>query len=58
MPIKNARYVTIKKGGKTIRLAFVNGEVVEAKNTVTGKTHTPAEFKADKAKKKRKGKKK
>lgn len=33
-------------GGK-VRLAFRGGKVIEAKNMKTGKTHTPAEFKAD-----------
>ena len=54
MPISGAKYrVKTTKSGKEVRLAFVNGKVVEAKNLKTGKTHTPAEFKSD-AKKKRK----
>ena len=34
------------KKGTNIRLAFVKGtnRVIEAKNTKTGATHTPAEF--------------
>ena len=59
MPIKGARYrvKTTTKGTK-MRLAWKDGEVVEAKNLATGKTHTPAEFAADrkKAKAKKKGK--
>ena len=54
MPLPGAKYrVKTTKSGKKIRLAFVDGKVVEAKNLESGKTHTPAEFKAD-AKKKRK----
>lgn len=46
MPLKGVRYRYTKSG---VRLAFKGGEVVEAKGP-TGKTHTPAEFKADKRK--------
>lgn len=55
MPLgKNVKYaVKTTKTGKKVRLAFKNGEVIEAKNLKTGKTHTPAEFKADKKKKKK-----
>lgn len=36
------------KGGKKIRLHFTpGGGVNEAKNLSTGKTHTPADFAAD-----------
>lgn len=37
------------KKGTNIRLAFVKGtnRVIEAKNTKTGATHTPGEFKKD-----------
>lgn len=57
MPLPGARYrVKTTKSGKKVRLAFKEGEVVEAKNLKTGDTHTPAEFAADKAKRK-KGKK-
>ena len=45
--IKNAKYAMKKTPKGDIRLAFVNGKVVEAKNMKTGKTHTQAEFKAD-----------
>jgi len=49
MPIPDgARYRVVKRGGQKIRLAFVGkGRVVEAKNLRTGATHTPADFKAD-----------
>ena len=42
------RYRVTTKGGKKVRLAFRGNEVVEAKNLKSGKTHTPAEFQADK----------
>jgi hypothetical protein len=45
MPIPGAKYRY--KAGTKVRLAFVNGKVVEAKNMKTGDIHTPAEFKAD-----------
>lgn len=48
MPIKNARYRWIKKGGRWIRLAFKGDKVVETK--VRGKS-------AKKVKKKRRSKK-
>jgi hypothetical protein len=38
-----------------VRLAFKGNKVIEAKNPKTGATHTPAEFAADR-KKKRRGK--
>lgn len=48
MPLgKGVRY-RYKKGTK-IRLAFKDGQVIEAKNMTTGKTHTPAEFKKERA---------
>ena len=52
MPIKSAKYRYVKKKGKKGRgrLAWADGKVVEAKNTKTGATHTPAEFKADRKK--------
>ena len=31
MPIEGAKYRVVTKGGKKIRLAFVKGKVVEAK---------------------------
>jgi len=39
-----------------MRLAFKNGKVIEAKNMKTGRTHTPAEFRAD-ARRRKGGKK-
>lgn len=54
MPIEADRFrVKTTKGGKKIRLAFKDNKVVEAKNTKTGATHTPAEFSAERKKKKR-----
>ncbi len=54
MPLgKGIRYRVKKtKKGKKVRLAFQGKTVVEAKNLKTGATHTPAEFAADKKKKK------
>lgn len=55
MPVRGARYrVKTTKGGKKVRLAFRGKKVVEAKNLKTGKIHTEAEFKADRAKRRRK----
>ncbi len=55
MPIPGARFrVKTMKGGDKVRLAFKDGEVVEAKNLKTGAMHTQAEFARDK---KRRGKK-
>lgn len=48
MPLPGAKY-RYAPGGK-VRLAFVDGKVVEAKNMKSGATHTPAEFAADRAK--------
>lgn len=39
------------KPGTKMRLAFNHGKVIEAKNMETGATHTMAEFKKDKLKK-------
>lgn len=52
MPIAGAKYRvhTTSKGTK-VRLAFRGKTVVEAKNLATGKTHSPAEFAADRSKK-------
>lgn len=51
MPIQGARYKTMTtKTGKTVRLAFKGRQVIEAKNMKTGKTHTPKQFSADRAK--------
>ncbi len=58
MPINKARYaVKTTKTGKKVRLAFQDGEVVEAKNLKTGATHTPAEFAAERKKTRMKNKK-
>ena len=56
MPLpKNTKYrVKTTSTGKKIRLAFNKGKVIEAKNLVTGKKHTPAEFKKDRKIKKKK----
>lgn len=35
------------KKGSDVRLAFKDGQVVEAKNMDTGATHTPSEFVRD-----------
>jgi len=51
MPIKGATYrMKPMKDGGFERLAFKKGQVVESKNMKTGKTHTPAEFMADRKK--------
>ena len=58
MPLSNVRYrVTKTRKGDKIRLAFsqASGNVVEAVNLKTGKTHSPAEFAADRKKKKKRG---
>lgn len=53
MPLgPGVRYRVKTTGGKKVRLAFKGNQVIEAKNLKTGKTHTPAEFKADRAKRK------
>jgi hypothetical protein len=53
MPLGPHVHYAVKttKSGKEIRLAFANGQVIEAKNLKTGATHTPAEFAADRRKK-------
>ena len=57
MPIPGARYrVKTMKGGKKVRLAFKGSKVVEAKNLMSGATHTPAEFAADEAASKQRAK--
>lgn len=54
MPLKGARYRMVPlKGGGYERLAFKGNQVVEAKNMKSGATHTPAEFAADKRKKRK-----
>lgn len=54
MPLpKGTRYGVTKSG---VRLAYgPGGRVIEAKNLKSGATHTPAEFAADRKKKKGKG---
>ena len=48
MPLgKGVRY---RMGPNGVRLAFKGNQVVEAKNMKSGKTHTPAEFAADRKK--------
>jgi hypothetical protein len=55
MPIPGARYRTqTTKSGDKVRLAFRDGEVVEAKNIDTGATHTPREFSAERARRREK----
>lgn len=54
MPIKGARYAIKKTSKGPVRLAFVGNKVVEAKNMKTKAVHTPAEFKKDAKKKKKK----
>lgn len=61
MPIPGARYATVTtSGGKKMRYAFKGGKrgkggkMVEAKNLTSGAVHTPGEFAADAAKRKRK----
>ena len=58
MPLENVRYRVATKGGTNVRLAFRGGSAAQRTGTVveakgpTGKVHTPAEFAADRAKKK------
>lgn len=54
MPLNQpVRYRVTTQGGKKVRLAFVKGtnRVIEAKSLSSGHTHTPAEFRADRARK-------
>jgi hypothetical protein len=55
MPLGPGRYrVMTTKTGKQVRLHFKPGGMVdEAKNLATGATHTPREFAADRAKRRR-----
>jgi hypothetical protein len=55
MPLgKNVHYaVKTTKSGKKVRLAFEDGQVVEAKNLKTGAVHTPSEFAEDRKKRHR-----
>jgi hypothetical protein len=58
MPVsKGGRFrVVHTKTGKEVRLHFTkSGSVDEAKNLKTGATHTPAEFKADRVKTRKRG---
>ncbi len=53
MPLKgNVRYRMKKTSKGYVRLAFRDGEVVEAKNMKSGAKHTEKEFLAEKAKRK------
>lgn len=55
MPLRGVRYrVRTYKSGRKVRLAFRGRTVVESKNLKTGATHTPAEFRADRRKRRRK----
>lgn len=57
MPIKGAKYrVKTTSTGKKVRLAFVQGEVVEAKNVKTGATHSSEELLKGKKRKVTRGK--
>jgi len=60
MPVGKGRYrIKTTKTGKKVRLHFTpSGKVNEAKNIKTGATHTPAEFRRDRAKRKSKRKSK
>jgi hypothetical protein len=50
MPLPSGTKYRHKKGTK-LRMAFSpGGKVIEAKNMMTGSTHTPAEFAADRSK--------
>lgn len=54
MPLpEGTKYRTTKTPKGNVRLAFDRGgKVIEAKNMNTGATHTPAEFAAERRKKK------
>jgi hypothetical protein len=48
MPLpKGTRYRVVQTPKGPVRLAFNKGEVIEAKNTRSGATHTSKEFAAD-----------
>lgn len=48
MPLgPGVRYRVADRGGKKIRLAFRDNQVIEAKNLRSGATHTPTEFAKD-----------
>jgi len=57
MPLGPGKYrVKTTKGGAKVRLHFTpGGRVDEAKNLKTGAVHTPAEFAADRARRKTRG---
>jgi len=57
MPLPGARYRMKKTKKGLMRLAFVDGKVVEVKNMTTGAVETPKEIKAE-TKKRKKVKKK
>lgn len=52
MPLPSSvRYRVVQTSKGPVRLAFDSkGNVIEAKNLKTGKTHSPAEFAADRKK--------
>lgn len=54
MPVGPGRYRTVTtRTGAKVRLHFTkSGTVNEAKNLATGATHTPAEFAADRKRRK------
>lgn len=56
MPVGEGRFrVKTTKRGKKIRLHFTSGGIVnEAKNLKSGEIHTPAEFRTDRRKRKKK----
>lgn len=54
MPIPGGARYRYKKGTH-MRLAFQGNKVVEAKNMETGATHTPEEFREDRARSRRRG---
>lgn len=59
MPLKGVKYRTVPSSKGPVRLAFnSSGTVVEAKNTKSGATHTPAEFAADRKRARTNGAKK
>jgi len=59
MPVGKGKYrVITTSSGEKVRLHWTpGGKVNEAKNLKTGATHTPAEFREDAKKRKKKGKK-
>lgn len=53
MPVGPGKYRVVTRGGEKVRIHITpSGKVNEAKNLKTGKTHTPAEFEADRRKRK------